>query len=48
LYNYGSGIHLLQAEDPERMPPKKTEINPKDNHISFQVRMPAVRLTITM
>ncbi|CAO2208854.1 unnamed protein product [Urochloa humidicola] len=36
LFNYGIGIHLLQAEDPESMPPKKTEINPKDNHISFQ------------
>ena len=39
LFNYGIGIHLLQAEDPESMPPKKTEINPKDNHISFQVCM---------
>ncbi|CAO2193879.1 unnamed protein product [Urochloa humidicola] len=36
LFNYGIGIHLLQAEDPESMPTKKTEINPKDNHISFQ------------
>ncbi|KAF8704828.1 hypothetical protein HU200_031066 [Digitaria exilis] len=36
LFNYGIGIHLLQAEDPESMPPKKTEIDPKDNHISFQ------------
>nr|CAD1842944.1 unnamed protein product [Ananas comosus var. bracteatus] len=35
LFNYGIGIHLLQSEDPESMP-KKTEINPKDNHISFQ------------
>ncbi|KAF3785139.1 Metallothiol transferase [Nymphaea thermarum] len=35
LSNYGIGIHLLQAEDPESLP-KKTEINPKDNHISFQ------------
>ncbi|XP_052140614.1 glyoxylase I 4-like [Oryza glaberrima] len=35
LFNYGIGIHLLQAEDPESMPPKKKEINPKDNHISF-------------
>ncbi|KAJ0971239.1 hypothetical protein J5N97_019198 [Dioscorea zingiberensis] len=33
--DYGFGIHLLQAEDPARLP-KKTEINPKDNHISFQ------------
>lgn len=36
LFGYGIGIHLLQSEDPESMP-KKTEINPKDNHISFQV-----------
>ncbi|PHT47551.1 hypothetical protein CQW23_11759 [Capsicum baccatum] len=35
LFSYGIGIHLLQLEDPEEMP-KKTEINPKDNHISFQ------------
>lgn len=36
LFGYGIGIHLLQSEDPENMP-RKTEINPKDNHISFQV-----------
>uniref|UniRef100_A0ACD5TRL8 Uncharacterized protein n=1 Tax=Avena sativa TaxID=4498 RepID=A0ACD5TRL8_AVESA len=35
LYNFGIGIHLLQAEDPESLLPKKTEIDPKDNHISF-------------
>ncbi|OIS96010.1 PREDICTED: uncharacterized protein LOC109235415 [Nicotiana attenuata] len=35
LFGHGIGIHLLQSEDPERLP-KKTEINPKDNHISFQ------------
>ncbi|CAL9205593.1 glyoxylase I 4-like [Musa acuminata AAA Group] len=35
LFNYGIGIHLLQSEDPENMPTKR-EINPKDNHISFQ------------
>lgn len=35
LFNYGIGIHLLQAEEPEKMK-KKAEINPKDNHISFQ------------
>ncbi|KAF8026752.1 hypothetical protein BT93_F3335 [Corymbia citriodora subsp. variegata] len=35
LFGFGVGIHLLQSEDPENMP-KKTEINPKDNHISFQ------------
>jgi hypothetical protein len=38
LFNYGIGIHLLQAEDPDSLP-GKTEINPKDNHISFQVRL---------
>ncbi|XP_002524466.2 glyoxylase I 4 [Ricinus communis] len=35
LFNYGIGIHLLQSEDPENMP-KINQINPKDNHISFQ------------
>ncbi|XP_049398336.1 glyoxylase I 4-like [Solanum stenotomum] len=35
LYGHGIGIHLLQLEDSEKLP-KKTEINPKDNHISFQ------------
>lgn len=37
LFGYGIGIHLLEAENPETLPRKK-EINPKDNHISFQVR----------
>ncbi|CAL9104712.1 unnamed protein product [Musa textilis] len=41
LFNYGIGIHLLQSEDPENMP-KKREINPKDNHISFQCESLAV------
>ncbi|XP_059638005.1 glyoxylase I 4-like [Cornus florida] len=35
LFNYGVGIHLIQPECPENMP-KITQINPKDNHISFQ------------
>lgn len=35
LFNYGIGIHLLQSERPDSLPAKK-EINPKDNHISFQ------------
>ncbi|XP_050365084.1 glyoxylase I 4-like [Argentina anserina] len=35
LYNYGIGIHLLQAEDPQTLP-KISYINPKANHISFQ------------
>ncbi|KAL9232024.1 hypothetical protein vseg_007174 [Gypsophila vaccaria] len=35
LFGFGIGIHLLQATEPEKLP-KKTEINPKDNHISFQ------------
>ncbi|CBI36287.3 hypothetical protein VitviT2T_013607 [Vitis vinifera] len=35
LFSYGIGIHLLQSDNPEKMP-KKKEINPKDNHISFQ------------
>ncbi|CAL5198609.1 unnamed protein product [Lathyrus oleraceus] len=35
LFNYGIGIHLLQSDDPEGMT-KNPDINPKDNHISFQ------------
>ncbi|XP_065865002.1 glyoxylase I 4 [Euphorbia lathyris] len=35
LFGYGIGIHLLQSEDPSNLR-KKGEINPKDNHISFQ------------
>ncbi|CAI8583659.1 unnamed protein product [Vicia faba] len=35
LFGYGIGIHLLQIQNPENIPMKK-EINPKDNHISFQ------------
>ncbi|KAK4745974.1 hypothetical protein SAY87_012286 [Trapa incisa] len=35
LFGHGIGIHLLQSDDPESMGEKR-EINPKDNHISFQ------------
>lgn len=35
LFNYGIGIHLLQSPDPENLP-EKTEINPRDHHVSFQ------------
>uniref|UniRef100_A0A1J3CWH3 Metallothiol transferase FosB n=1 Tax=Noccaea caerulescens TaxID=107243 RepID=A0A1J3CWH3_NOCCA len=35
LFGHGIGIHLLQSPEPEKLL-KKTEINPKDNHISFQ------------
>ncbi|GLJ15391.1 hypothetical protein SUGI_0252600 [Cryptomeria japonica] len=34
LFNYGIGIHLLQSANPEKVVHK--EINPRDNHISFQ------------
>lgn len=35
LFNYGVGIHLLQSQNPEDLP-QKSEINPRDNHVSFQ------------
>ncbi|KAE9453504.1 hypothetical protein C3L33_14587, partial [Rhododendron williamsianum] len=35
LFNCGIGIHLLQSEEAGKSPEKR-EINPKDNHISFQ------------
>ncbi|XP_062156998.1 glyoxylase I 4-like [Alnus glutinosa] len=47
LFGFGIGIHLLQSDHPENMP-KKTEINPKDNHISFQCEsMGAVEKKLT-
>ncbi|KAJ9140957.1 hypothetical protein P3X46_031546 [Hevea brasiliensis] len=47
LFNYGVGIHLLQSDDPEDMP-KIGQINPKDNHISFQCEiMAAVEKKLT-
>ncbi|RDX83736.1 hypothetical protein CR513_35317, partial [Mucuna pruriens] len=33
LFNYGIGIHLLESD---KVPVEKREINPKENHISFQ------------
>ncbi|KAK7302362.1 hypothetical protein RJT34_13249 [Clitoria ternatea] len=33
LFNYGVGIHLLESD---KVPVDKREINPKENHISFQ------------
>ncbi|KAH9714985.1 VOC domain-containing protein [Citrus sinensis] len=35
LFGHGIGIHLLQSENPDSLP-KKSVINPKDNHLSFQ------------
>ncbi|KAK9060458.1 hypothetical protein SSX86_021162 [Deinandra increscens subsp. villosa] len=35
LFSYGIGIHLIRSEDQDEVA-KKTEINLKDNHISFQ------------
>ncbi|XP_021803599.1 uncharacterized protein LOC110747815, partial [Prunus avium] len=43
----GSGrLHLLQSEDPDKMPKKITQINPKDNHISFQCERSMVTVTV--
>ncbi|GLJ25532.1 hypothetical protein SUGI_0488980 [Cryptomeria japonica] len=35
LFNYGVGIHLLECTSVDDLP-KKSEINPRHNHISFQ------------
>ena len=35
LFNYGVGIHLLKCKTLDDLP-KKSEINPRDNHTSFQ------------
>ncbi|KAI5681550.1 hypothetical protein M9H77_02778 [Catharanthus roseus] len=36
LFNYGIGIHLVQAKDEDRLPDDKDYLDPMDNHISFQ------------
>ncbi|KAH7856885.1 hypothetical protein Vadar_006566 [Vaccinium darrowii] len=47
LLNYGIGIHLLQSEEAGKFPEKR-EVNPKDNHISFQCEsMSAVEKSLT-
>ncbi|KAH9324309.1 hypothetical protein KI387_004487 [Taxus chinensis] len=35
LFNYGVGIHLVECRNPEDASPKR-DLNPIDNHISFQ------------
>lgn len=41
LYNYGIGIHLIEnpSIDDFDTVTEPRPINPKDNHISFQVRL---------
>ncbi|KAI3900519.1 hypothetical protein MKW92_008852 [Papaver armeniacum] len=36
LFNYGIGIHLVQSKEEERLPDPEHELDPMDNHISFQ------------
>ncbi|CAI9102930.1 OLC1v1001325C1 [Oldenlandia corymbosa var. corymbosa] len=36
LFNYGVGIHLVQAKDEDRLPHDPDHLDPMDNHISFQ------------
>ncbi|KAJ4843420.1 hypothetical protein Tsubulata_011672 [Turnera subulata] len=36
LFNYGVGIHLVQAQDEDRLPDTDRGLDPMDNHISFQ------------
>nr|GMD36611.1 lactoylglutathione lyase [Ipomoea batatas] len=38
LFNYGVGIHLVQAKDQDRLPNHTDQqpLDPMDNHISFQ------------
>lgn len=37
LFNYGVGIHLVQSKDEEKLLPYTVNLDPMDNHISFQV-----------
>ncbi|XP_016487266.1 glyoxylase I 4-like [Nicotiana tabacum] len=36
LFNYGVGIHLVQAKEEDRLPNNTDTLDPMDNHISFQ------------
>ncbi|KAL4600873.1 hypothetical protein ACB092_11G231400 [Castanea dentata] len=36
LFNYGVGVHLLQAKDEDSLPDDPDHLDPNDNHISFQ------------
>ncbi|XP_059311030.1 glyoxylase I 4 [Lycium ferocissimum] len=36
LFNYGVGIHLVHAKDEDRLPNDTDNLDPMDNHISFQ------------
>nr|XP_043625813.1 metallothiol transferase FosB [Erigeron canadensis] len=36
LFNYGIGIHLVQAKDEDKLPHNNDDLDPMDNHISFQ------------
>ncbi|KAK1412182.1 hypothetical protein QVD17_33208 [Tagetes erecta] len=36
LFNYGIGIHLVQSKDEQKLPDSPDELDPMDNHISFQ------------
>nr|AAK97724.1 At2g28420/T1B3.6 [Arabidopsis thaliana]AAL31129.1 At2g28420/T1B3.6 [Arabidopsis thaliana] len=36
LFNYGVGIHLVQAKDQDKLPSDTDHLDPMDNHISFQ------------
>ncbi|KAK4285448.1 hypothetical protein QN277_002143 [Acacia crassicarpa] len=36
LFNYGVGIHLVQSQDDEKLPPDTQHLDPQDNHVSFQ------------
>lgn len=36
LFNYGVGIHLVQSKEDQRLPSDTDQLDPQDNHISFQ------------
>lgn len=36
LFNYGIGIHLVQSKDEEKLPSDDNQLDPQNNHISFQ------------
>ena len=37
LFNYGVGVHLIQAKNEDSLPQTDRGLDPMDNHVSFQV-----------
>lgn len=48
LFNYGVGIHLVQSKEEQKLPSPDAQhdLDPQDNHISFQVNIVQVNTCV--